>query len=102
MKLMPLIVAAALASAAVLTFAQEATAPPAVPGTAKPERGQRAEAFTQKFKQADKDGDGFLTREEAQAGMPRLARQFDRIDTQKTGRVSLEQVAQFARERRGK
>jgi hypothetical protein len=100
MKLNPLIAAALWVCASGLAFAQEADSPPAA---GKAERGQRAEAFAQKFKQADKDGDGLLTREEAQAGMPRLARHFDRIDTAKSGRVSLDQVAQFARDQqRGK
>jgi Ca2+-binding EF-hand superfamily protein len=40
-----------------------------------------------RFKAADKDNDGSLTREEAKA-MPRVAKNFDAIDTDKSGTVT--------------
>ncbi len=45
-----------------------------------------------KFKAADKDGDGKLTLDEAKAGMPRVARGFDKIDTGKKGYVTLDEI----------
>ena len=43
------------------------------------------------FKKADKDNDGKLDRKEAKA-MPRVAKNFKAIDTDKDGTVSLEEV----------
>jgi Ca2+-binding EF-hand superfamily protein len=44
------------------------------------------------FKAADKDSDGKLTLPEATAGMPRVAKNFARIDKDKKGFVTLEQL----------
>ena len=46
------------------------------------------------FKKADKDNDGTLDREEAKA-MPQVAKNFDAIDTDKDGTVSLEEIHTF-------
>ncbi len=46
------------------------------------------------FEKADKDHDGTLTKEEAQA-MPRVAKNFDAIDADKDGTVSLEEIHAF-------
>ncbi len=45
-----------------------------------------------RFAQADKNHDGKLTLEEAQAGMPKVAANFDKIDTQKKGYVTVDQI----------
>jgi Ca2+-binding EF-hand superfamily protein len=45
-----------------------------------------------RFAAADKNQDGKLTLEEAQAGMPKVAANFDKIDTQKRGYVTLDQI----------
>lgn len=45
-----------------------------------------------KFAAADKNQDGKLTLEEAQQGMPKVAANFDKIDTQKRGYVTLDQI----------
>lgn len=45
-----------------------------------------------RFAAADKNQDGKLTLEEAQQGMPKVAANFDKIDTQKRGYVTLEQI----------
>ena len=50
----------------------------------------------ERFKAANKKGDGKLTLEEAKAGMPRIAANFDRIDTQKRGYVTVEQIKTMA------
>lgn len=48
--------------------------------------------FSERFKQADTDHDGKLTREEARAGMPEVYKRFDQIDTRKRGYVTERQV----------
>ena len=45
-----------------------------------------------KFAAADTNQDGKLTLEEAQQGMPKVAANFDKIDTQKRGYVTLDQI----------
>jgi hypothetical protein len=55
----------------------------------------RAEAQAQgreRFKKADANGDGRLSREEAKKGMPQLARNFDRIDANKDDMVTQEEL----------
>jgi len=52
------------------------------------EHGSRMEA---RFKAADKDNDGSLTREEAKA-TPRVAKNFDAIDADKNGTVTLAEI----------
>ena len=44
-----------------------------------------------KFKAADKDNDGTLTKEEAKA-MPHVAKNFDAIDTDHDGTVSMDEI----------
>ena len=46
----------------------------------------------ERFRKADANGDGQISREEAQKGMPLLARDFDRIDANKDGMVTLEET----------
>lgn len=48
--------------------------------------------FDARFKQADTNGDGQLSKDEVQAGMPFLARGFDRLDTNKDGELSLDEI----------
>lgn len=57
-------------------------------GVAAEEHGSRMETH---FKTADKDNDGSLTREEAKS-MPRVAKNFDAIDADKSGTVSLAEI----------
>jgi len=73
--LTPITLAVALACAGALPAAHAADAP-----AAKAER-----------KKADRDGDGRITREEAR-GFPRLEKNFDRIDTNKDGSLSQEEL----------
>jgi Ca2+-binding EF-hand superfamily protein len=57
----------------------------------------RAAQLEKRFKDADKNGDGKLTREEAEAGMPRVFKNFDAIDKDKKGYVTVEDIkAAFA------
>ncbi len=51
-------------------------------------RADMKQRFDAAWKQADTDGDGALSRSEAEKGMPRLARHFDKIDTDHDSRVT--------------
>ncbi|WP_036112826.1 MULTISPECIES: hypothetical protein [Luteibacter] len=65
-------------------------------------RAQQAMSqLTQRFNQADKDRDGKLTRDEAKAGMPRIAEHFDDIDSEHRGYITLEQFQSAIRSRMG-
>ena len=52
-----------------------------------------------RFVAADKNGDGKLTREECQAGMPRIYKAFDRIDADHKGTITLDQIITFVASR---
>ena len=48
--------------------------------------------FDERYKQADANGDGKLSRAEAEKGMPRLAKRFDTIDANKDGMVTRDEL----------
>ena len=56
--------------------------------------------FEERFKKADTDGDGALSKAEAEKGMPRLAREFDAIDANKDGKVTQDELRSFMVARR--
>ena len=56
-------------------------------------RAEKKAKFEQRFKLADADGNGMISRAEADQAMPRLARHFERIDANKDGQVTREEVA---------
>ncbi|HEV7913188.1 MAG TPA: hypothetical protein VGP22_05440 [Albitalea sp.] len=89
---LPWLLAATLSVAMHGAFATEATdgTPPVKDRAARAEK-MKAQ-FDKRFAEADANRDGKLSREEAQAKMPRLAQHFDEIDTGKTGFVTKEQV----------
>lgn len=58
--------------------------------------GYRA-AFDARYKKADLNGDGMLSREEATTGMPRLSRTFDRFDGNKDGQLTTAEIQTAAR-----
>ncbi len=59
-------------------------------------RKEHQDKFAEKFKAADKNGDGALTKAEAQSGnMPRLVNDFDKIDTNKDGKVTQEELRAY-------
>ena len=70
--------------------AQTASTPDAQPTRAK---------ITERFAAADANHDGKLTREEAEANMPMVARNFDQIDKGHKGFVTLDDIQAFSRER---
>jgi hypothetical protein len=55
-------------------------------------RAEMEAKFEARFKQADTNGDGQLSKDEVQAGLPMLARGFDRLDTNKDGELSLAEI----------
>lgn len=95
---MLLLVALLAAACAAPAFAQNDANGPA-------RRQQAAAQLEQRFKDADANADGLLSKEEAKAKMPRVYAHFDMIDTEHTGSVSLEQLrsfsAQMLKQRRG-
>lgn len=52
-----------------------------------------------RFAAADKNADGKLTRDECQAGMPRIYKGFDQIDADKQGHITLDQIIAFVASR---
>ncbi|WP_448101987.1 hypothetical protein [Luteibacter jiangsuensis] len=73
---------------------------------AQSERAAQAKQDMQaRLKAADANGDGFIDRQEAEAGLPRIAKNFDKIDTNQDGKLSpseLKQAADAARQRFGR
>ena len=57
------------------------------------QEGGRMEAMLeQRFKAANTTADGKLTKEQAEAGMPRIAKNFDKIDVDHKGYITLDQI----------
>ena len=57
----------------------------------EPPKGERGRHMHERMKAADKDGDGRISRAEA-AAMPRLAKHFDEIDTNKDGFITKDEM----------
>jgi len=74
------------ASTASIAFAQ---APAGAP------RGERAQKMLEHLKAADTNGDGMISREEANASLPGIARNFDAIDTNKDSFITREEMRAF-------
>ncbi len=55
-------------------------------------RKERMARFEQRFKSADADGNGLISRAEASKGMPRLVRRFEQVDANKDGQISREEM----------
>lgn len=67
-------------------------------------RAQARDAVQERFHAADANGDGFIQRAEADASMPRLAKNFAQLDKDDDDRLSkdeLRQAVQTLRQRRG-
>ena len=55
--------------------------------------GKKAGMMRERWKTADKDGDGALSRAEVDAGnMPMLARDFDKLDKNKDGKLTADEI----------
>ena len=88
MKKVTVTLFAALLSASLgasLAFAEAPLSPPA------DGKGERAHKMHDRLKAADKDGDGKISRAEVVA-LPRLAKHFDEIDTNKDGFLDREEM----------
>jgi hypothetical protein len=84
-----------LSCAATVTFAQTA-----MPQGANPQRMERmVQQLQTRFDNANTTHDGRLTKDQAAAGMPMVAKHFDEIDTQKAGYITLPQIEAFVQER---
>jgi Ca2+-binding EF-hand superfamily protein len=55
-------------------------------------QAQRAKRAAAKLKAVDKDGDGRISRAEAEAKAPHLAKNFDRLDVNKDGFISKDEI----------
>ncbi|MBL8515093.1 MAG: EF-hand domain-containing protein [Betaproteobacteria bacterium] len=55
-------------------------------------KGDRAQKVQERLKAADKDGDGKISKAEADTSLPRIAKQFGDIDTNKDGFVTKEEL----------
>jgi hypothetical protein len=79
------------------TGAMAQTAPQA---TVSPQRMERAmQQLQARFAAANTTHDGKLTQAQAAQGMPMVAQNFDQIDTQKAGYITLPQIEQFMQQR---
>ncbi len=88
---LPALLMLALGSAAVLAQGGNAG------NNASPMQGRALE----RFKAADTDGDGALSKEEAQRGMPRMAERFAALDTDQDGKITLEELQTMRNNMRG-
>lgn len=64
-------------------------------------RQQHQARAAEHFRKADADGNGTLSRTEAEKGAPRLARRFDAIDANKDGQLSREEMEAARKARHG-
>ena len=87
MKTVAILTALALGSAATLVMAGDA---------GRPARG----AMLERLKAADTNGDGMISRAEAQA-LPRVLEKFDAIDANHDGQVTMEELHAFHQANRG-
>jgi hypothetical protein len=106
LKHIALVSAVALAPAFALAQAPAAGAPAATPPAAtKAEAGKGGEHHqkrAERLKAADKDGDGAISKAEADAaGMKGLSKNFDKVDANKDGKVSREEMRTARAEHKG-
>ena len=64
-------------------------------------RQERQARAAEHFRKSDADGNGALSRTEAEKNMPRLARHFDAIDANKDGQLSREELSAAHKARQG-
>ena len=58
-------------------------------------KGDRAQKMQERLKAADTNGDGKISREEANASLPHLAKMFDAIDANKDGFITTDELRKF-------
>jgi Ca2+-binding EF-hand superfamily protein len=62
------------------------------PQRAEQMRAKFQERMQERFRQADKNGDGALSKAEAENSMPRIARHFDAIDSNHDGKITQDEI----------
>lgn len=77
----------ALLANSIAVMAQEN--PPSPPASSRSELQER-------LRTADANGDGFIDRQEAEAKLPRVAKGFDRLDTDDDDRLSIDELKAVA------
>ena len=83
------------------TFA--ASAQTNTPDSSRMERlAQMRGELQKRFTAADANGDGKLTRDEAKGRMPMVEKNFDAIDTARTGAITLGDIESYAITQKGK
>jgi len=82
-----------------LALAAAARAQTPAPNAARLEKARTE--LQKRFEAADANRDGKLTREEAQAKMPRIYKSFDAIDAGHTGAISLADIESFLVSKKG-
>ena len=92
MKRITILAALAFASSTALALAADGQAPDAGHGP----RGHMLE----RLKQADTNGDGMLSRDEAKA-LPMISKNFDAIDANHDGQITMEELRAFHKARAG-
>jgi Ca2+-binding EF-hand superfamily protein len=87
MKYLAILTALSLGSAAIIAIAA-------------PEGREGRAGLQERIKQADTDGNGMLNRAEA-AALPRIAKNFDAIDTNKDNQITADELKAFHEKARG-
>ena len=62
-------------------------------------RADKQVRFEQRFQRADVNGDGLISRAEAEKAMPHLLAHFDRIDANKDGQISKDEITALRKAR---
>ncbi len=68
----------------------------------KAHRGERQAKAAERFRHADGDGDGAISRAEAEKHAPRLARKFDLIDGNKDGKLTQDELRAYREAKRSR
>ena len=68
----------------------------------KAHKGERQAKAAERFKHADTDGDGAISRAEAEKQAPRLAKKFDQIDGNKDGKLTQDELRAYREARRSR
>ena len=82
----------AIKSRSILFFAIAIAIAIACPAQAQLFGGSIDSMIDKRFKEADKNKDGKLTLDEAKEGMPRVAKNFEQLDAERRGYVTVEQI----------
>lgn len=68
----------------------------------KAHRGERQAKAAERFRHADTDGDGAISRAEAEKHAPRLAKKYEQIDSNKDGKLTQEELRVYREAKRSR